>query len=155
MDHLPQTASWQEITKKVFLFCIPLLLIYSLFTFISNEMVYHNHHFPSVQLFCKSRSFRFIFREFEIYTFGFLGYRFLKKNLSTHWSRLFVLILLCGDVFISSIGAYRYFIGDSERLDIIYNQVLVFFASPFYFMLFSIFALYLKPSSLIENDSEN
>ena len=155
MDHLSQTASWQEITKKTFLYCIPLLIIYSIFTFISNEMVYHNHHFPSVQVFCKSRSFRFIYRELEIYTFGYLGYRFLKNNLQQQWYKLYVLVLICGDVFISSVGACRYFIGDSVRLDIMYNQVLVFFASPFYFMIFSIFALYLKPSTSIENASEN
>ncbi len=150
MDHLSETASWQEITKKIVLYCFPLLFIYAIFTFISNEMVYHNHHFPSIQLFCKSRSFRFIYREFEIYTFGYLGYRFLKNNTSVQWSKLFVLVLVFGDLFISSIGAYRYFVGDSPALDILYNQILVFFASPFYFMLFSIFVLYLRPGKAID-----
>lgn len=153
MDHLSEATSWQGLTKKLILFCLPLLLIYAVFTFISNEMVYHNHHFPSVQLFFKSRSFRFFYREFEIYTFGYLGYRFFKRNINEHWSKLFILVLLIGDVFVSSIGAYRYFVSDSLQLDMLYNQVLVFFASPFYFMIFSIFTLYLKPGNMIGNEN--
>ncbi len=154
MDYLSEASTWQRITKKLILYCIPLLLIYALFIFISNEMVFHNHHFPSVQVFFKSRSFRFFFRELEVYTFGYLGFRFLKKHLSENWSKLFLLILIICDVLVSSVGFYRYSVADSHYLDIIYNQILVFIASPFYFMIFSIFALYLKPSNLIENRNE-
>lgn len=117
-------------------------------------MVFHNHHFPSVQMFFKSRSFRFFFRELEIYTFGYLGYRFLKQHLNVSWSKLFILGLIIGDVLVSSIGLYRYFVADSHYLDVVYNQILVLIASPFYFMIFSIFTLYLKPSNLIENKNE-
>lgn len=152
MGDLSKTSTWGNITRKVILYSIPLFLVYFIFTFISNQMVFHNHNFPSVQLFCKSRSFRFIYRELEVYTFAYLGYRFIHKNLEFSWSKLFIYGVFALDILISCIGAYRYFIKDSAFLDVLYNQLLVFIASPFYFLIFTIFAIYLRPSMEKQNN---
>lgn len=152
MGLLSETTPWGSITKKVIVYTIPLFLIYIVFIFISNQMVFHNHNYPSVQLFCKSRSFRFFFREIEVYTFAFLGYLFIKRNIGISWSKLFLITVFLIDFVVSCIGAFRYFIKDSETADLIYNQILVFIASPFYFLIFTIFAIYLRPGIVLRNN---
>jgi hypothetical protein len=156
MGHLFKASAWGDITKKVIIYSIPLFIVYFIYMFISNQMVFHNHNYPSIQLFCRSRSFRFFFRELEVYTFAYLGYRFVKKHLEISWSKLFLLGVFSLDFFVSCIGAYRYFVKDSGFLDILYNQLLVFIASPFYFLIFAIFAIYLRPGiNLDSNDQKN
>ncbi len=152
MGLLSETTPWGSITKKVIVYTIPLFLLYIVFIFISNQMVFHNHNYPSVQLFCKSRSFRFFFRELEVYTFAFFGYKFIVRHLNNSWSKLFLIVLFLIDIIVSSIGAVRYFIGDSPVLDVYYNQILVFIASPFYFLIFTIFAIYLRPGIVLRNN---
>ncbi len=156
MGHISKASSWGSITKKIIIYTLPLFLVYFVYMFISNQMVYHNHNFPSVQHFCKSRSFRFLFRELEVYTFAYFGYKFIVKHLSDSWSKLFLIVLFLIDIIVSSIGAVRYFIGDSQVLDMYYNQILVFIASPFYFLIFTIFAIYLRPGiDLRSNENQS
>ena len=155
MDHLSKTSSWGKITRKVILYSLPLFLVYFVYMFISNQMVFHNHNYPSIQSFCKSRSFRFVFREIEVYTFAYFGYLFIRKNLCDSWSKLYIVILFALDIMVTCIGSIRYFIGDSPALDVLYNQLLVFIASPFYFLIFTIFAIYLQPGiELRKNENQ-
>ena len=152
MGDLFKTSSWGIITRKVIAYSIPLFVVYFVYTFISNQMVFHNHNFPSIQLFCKSRSFRFFFREIEVYTFAYLGFLFIRNNIDATWSKLFLATVFIIDIVVSCIGAFRYFVQDSATLDLVYNQLLVFIASPFYFLIFTIFAIYLRPSMEKQNN---
>ena len=154
MGDISTTSSGGSITKKVILYSIPLFLVYFVYTFISNQMVFHNHNYPSIQLFCKSRSFRFLYRELEVYTFAYLGYKFIQKNLNVTWSKLFLVTIFVFDIAVSCIGAFRYFVKDSGHLDVLYNQLLVFIASPFYFLIFTIFAIYLRPGMGMQNNDQ-
>ena len=146
MDSLSQTNSWKKDTSRIVRYCIVLLLLHVFFQFFSNEMKYQAEKYVDFKILFSSRLFRFSYRELIVYTFGFLGYRFIFKAISALWAKVFIYVLFSLDFILCSMGIIHYMIPENIFFDLAYNYLLNFVASPFYFMVFIIFVVYLKPA---------
>jgi hypothetical protein len=86
---------------------------------------------------------RFILRELVVYTFGFMGYFYLKREkFHPNYALQFWILLAVFDLFCLLIGLYRQFIAEVEFLHDIYNRIIEVIASPIYVICFGIYALY-------------
>ena len=146
MDSVSQTNSWKKDTNRIVRYCIVLLLLHVFFQFFSNEMMHQADKYSNFKVLFSSRIFRFFYRELIVYTFGFLGYRFIFKAISALWAKVFIYVLFGLDFILCSIGIIHYLIPKNVFYDYTYNYVMNFVASPFYFMVFIIFVVYLKPA---------
>lgn len=144
MDNVSKAITWQKNTRKIAIFCFLLLVLNFIFDFISNEMVFQNKNYQSLQFLFSNKVFRFFFRELNVYTFGFLGYRFISQIVSKKWANIFIYFLLLLDFILGIIGIFHFLFLDNPVLDISYNYLVTFIASPFYFMAFIIFVVYLN-----------
>lgn len=144
MDNVSEAITWQKNTRKIAIFCILLLVLNFVFDFISNEMVFQNKNYKDLQFLFANKVFRFFYRELTVYTFGFLGYIYISKNVSKQWAKLFIYFLLLLDLSLGIIGVFHFLYPKNIPLDFAYNYLVTFIASPFYFMAFVIFAVYLR-----------
>jgi hypothetical protein len=144
MDNLSKAIEWQKNTKRIIVYSFVLLVLNFVFQFISNEIVFQNKNYQSLQFLFANKVFRFFYREIIVYTFGYLGFRFISKNVSKFWAKLFIYFLLLFDFCLGLIGVSHFVFNENILLENIYNYLVIFIASPFYFMAFVIFAVYLN-----------
>jgi hypothetical protein len=144
MDSVSKAFTWQKNTRKIAIFCFFLLALNFIFSFISNEIVFQNKNYEHLQFLFSNKVFRFFYREINVYTFGFLGYRFINQNITKKWANIFIYFLVLLDFALGIIGVFHFLFIKNVVLDISYNYLLTFIASPFYFMVFIIFVVYLS-----------
>lgn len=144
MDNLSKAFTWPKTTKRIAIYCILLLGLNFVFEFISNEMVFQHNRYQNLQFLFENKVFRFFYRELIVYTFGYLGFRFFSKNGPKYLGKLFIYFLLLLDFCLGLIGFSHFLFNDVVVFDEIYNYLVTFIASPFYFMAFVIFAIYLN-----------
>jgi hypothetical protein len=144
MDNLSKAFTWQKTTKRIAIYCVLLLGLNFVFEFISNEMVFQHNKYQNLQFLFDNKIFRFFYRELIVYTFGYLGFRFFYKTGSKYLAKLFIYFLFLFDFCLGLIGLSHYFFPHNVIFDDIYNYLVTFIASPFYFMAFVIFAVYLN-----------
>lgn len=150
MDRVSKAITWQKNTRKIAIFCFFLLVLNFIFDFISNEMVFQNKNYQNLQFLFSNKVFRFFYRELNVYTFGFLGYRYIHRNVSKKWANIFIYFLLLLDFILGIIGVFHFLFLENVTLDIAYNYLVTFIASPFYFMAFIIFVVYLNNNESVQ-----
>ena len=139
----------KHITRKIIWYSLPLWGLYLVYMYLNNVILTQEHRRETLNLVKSNVYLRFLLREVFIYTFAFSGYLFLKKHVAKSYVILFFMVLVILDVFMTSIGTIRVFlVNDSVLLGSMYGYILAFICSPIYFMLFSLFAIYLDKRDL-------
>ncbi len=139
MDYL---FTGEQIRRKVIRFGLWVLIMW---------ILYVMYHFFSEYVreqkeesdFWNTNAVRFALREIVVYTFGFMGYFFLKREtLHPNFRLQFWLLLAFFDLICLSIGLYRQFVGEHTVLHDMYNRIIEIIASPVYVIVFVAYALY-------------
>ena len=103
----------RQIRKTVVTFSIFMVVMYFLdyyLGFFIKEGLIRTENPDSI---LSNKWFRFVYREFKIYLFGFIGYSFInKEKMNSILKVQFIMILVILDLFCLGIGIFRYFVGD-------------------------------------------
>lgn len=93
--------------------------------------------------FWNSSGSRFALREVMVYSFGFMGYSYLKREkLHPNFSKQFWILLAFFDFLCIGIGLFRVFVFEITILQNTYNRMLGVIGSPLYSICIGIYALY-------------
>ncbi len=139
MDYL---FTGKQIRSKVIRFAFWVLLMW---------LVYLGYHFFNEYIltirdksnFWSHNAARFCLREVVVYTFGFMGYSYLKREkLHPNFSKQFWILLAFFDLLCLGIGLFREFVMELGVLHDVYNRMIELIASPVYAICFVIYALY-------------
>jgi len=140
----------QQIRGKIIRFAILVGIMWLLYVryYFFNESIQHIGDTNSIW---KHNGIRFLLRELVVYTFGLMGYFYIKyEKLDPIFRLQFWLILALIDILCLSIGLFRQFVFEVELLHDIYNHIIGFLASPVYVICFGIYSLYFSYSDKID-----
>jgi hypothetical protein len=150
MDYLFTRKQIQGKIRRLIFWVILMWVIYVGYSFL-------NSHLNSIREqsdYWQVRPLRFVFREFVVYFFGFMGYVYLRREkLHPNLTLQFWLFLALLDILCLSMGFFREFVMEVKFLHDAYNRIIDIIASPIYTVCFTLYALYfsIDNSTIREN----